>query len=220
MDKNFNKFIYDRHSDIIFSLSGSRVKGIKFHNKTLTLKVDSLFQYVNNEEVENEGEVCFKDCDLRLCSVLIFNKTLGKGHFTGDSISLEEFMDVHRNCEFEIITEGYFGNSTTYSGWLWEEGKNPVSAIMYIWNSGDMEYFIMSESMRDEFLEKEFDFSKAIKNPYIKELKKQVTIKISPTVIDYFKEEAVETGIPYQTLINLYLTECVREKRKLDISWK
>ena len=78
----------------------------------------------------------------------------------------------------------------------------------------------MSESMRDEFLEKEFDFSKAIKNPYIKELKKQVTIKISPTVIDYFKEEAVETGIPYQTLTNLYLTECVREKRKLDISWK
>ena len=62
----------------------------------------------------------------------------------------------------------------------------------------------MSESMRDEFLEKEFDFSKAIKNPYIKELKKQVTIKISPTVIDYFKEEALETGIPYQTLINLY----------------
>jgi len=63
------------------------------------------------------------------------------------------------------------------------------------------EVFIMSESMRDEFLEKEFDFSKAIKNPYIKELKKQVTIKISPTVIDYFKEEAVETGIPYQTII-------------------
>ena len=47
----------------------------------------------------------------------------------------------------------------------------------------------MSESMRDEFLEKEFDFSKAIRNPYIKELKKQVTIKISTTVIDYFKEE-------------------------------
>ena len=172
MDKNINKFIYDRHSNIIFSLNGSRVKEFKFHNKMLTLKVDSLFQYVNNEEVEHEGEVCFKDCDLRLCSVLIFNKTLGKGHFTGDSISLEEFMDVHRNCEFEIITEGYFGNSTTYSGWLWEEGKNPVSAIIYIWNSGDMEYSIMSESIRDGFLEKEFDFSKAIKNPYIKELKK------------------------------------------------
>ena len=123
MDKNMKKFIYDRHSDIMFSLSGSRVKEIKFHNKMLTLKVDSLFQYVNNEEVEHEGEVCFKGCDLRLCSVLIFNKTLGKGHFMGDAISLEEFMDVHKNCKFEIIKEGYFGNSTTYSGWLWEEGK-------------------------------------------------------------------------------------------------
>lgn len=57
----------------------------------LNLKVDSLFQYVNSEEVEHEGEVCFKDCDLRLCSVLIFNKTLGKGHFIGDAISLDLF---------------------------------------------------------------------------------------------------------------------------------
>ena len=81
MDKNINKFTYDRHANIICSLNGSRVKELKFHNKMLTLKVDSLFQYVNNEEVEHEGEVCFKDCDLRLCSVLIFNKTLGKGHF-------------------------------------------------------------------------------------------------------------------------------------------
>ena len=145
MDKNLDKFIYDRHSNIIFSLNGSRVKGFKFHNKMLTLKVDSLFQYENNEEVVHEGEVGFKDCDLRLCSVLIFNKTLGKGRFMGKAVSLEEFMESHRNCEFEIITEGYFGNSTTYSGWLWEEGKNPVSAIMYIWNSGDMEYSVIEE---------------------------------------------------------------------------
>ncbi len=57
-------------------------------------------------------------------------------------------------------------------------------------------------------------------NPYAKELKKQVTIKISPTVIDYFKKEATETGIPYQTLINLYLVDCVNEKKKLNMSWK
>ena len=133
-----DKFI--RQKNIVFSLNGSRVKEIKFHNKMLNLKVDLLFQYVNNEEVVHEGEVCFKDGDLRLCSVLIFNKTLGKGHFMGNAVSLEEFMESHKNCEFEIITEGYFGNSTPYSGWLWEEGKNPVSAIMYIWNSGDMKY--------------------------------------------------------------------------------
>ena len=57
-------------------------------------------------------------------------------------------------------------------------------------------------------------------NPYAKELKKQVTIKISPSVIDYFKQEAAETGIPYQTLINLYLVDCVNEKKKLNMSWK
>ena len=56
-------------------------------------------------------------------------------------------------------------------------------------------------------------------NPYAKELKKQVTIKLSPSVIDYFKQEATESGIPYQTLINLYLVDCVRQKRKPKMSW-
>lgn len=92
-------------------------------------------------------KICFKDCDIDLCEVLIFNKTLGHGHFTGKSFYLEEFMDKYKNAEFEIITEGYFGYTTTYSGWLREYEKNPVSAIMYIWNSGDMEYFIDEENI-------------------------------------------------------------------------
>lgn len=57
-------------------------------------------------------------------------------------------------------------------------------------------------------------------NPYAKELKKQITIKIAPTVIEYFKNESSETGIPYQTLINLYLVDCVNEKKKLNLRWK
>ena len=73
---------------------------------------------------------------------------------------------------------------------------------------------------RDEFLEKEFDFSKAVKNPYAKELKKQVTIKISPAVIEYFKAQANKVGMPYQTLINLYLLDCVNNKRELQMTWK
>lgn len=72
----------------------------------------------------------------------------------------------------------------------------------------------------DEFLEKEFDFSKAVKNPYAKELKKQVTIKISPSVIDYFKAQAEKVGMPYQTLINLYLSDCVSNKRELRMTWQ
>lgn len=69
---------------------------------------------------------------------------------------------------------------------------------------------------------KEYDVEKLNprKNPYAKELKKQVTIKIAPNVIEYFKEQAMETGIPYQTLINLYLVDCVNEKKKLDMHWR
>ncbi len=57
-------------------------------------------------------------------------------------------------------------------------------------------------------------------NPYAKELKKQITIKLSPVVVDYFKAEAMETGIPYQSLINLYLLDCVKTGRKPSVSWQ
>lgn len=69
---------------------------------------------------------------------------------------------------------------------------------------------------------KEYDIDKLNPrpNPYAKELKQQITIKIAPSVIDYFKDEAQETGIPYQTLINLYLMDCVKNKKKLEFAWK
>ena len=73
---------------------------------------------------------------------------------------------------------------------------------------------------KDDSLEKEFDFSHAKKNPYAKILKKQITININSSTIEYFKGEAERTGIPYQTLINLYLTDCAEKKRKLAFSWK
>lgn len=56
-------------------------------------------------------------------------------------------------------------------------------------------------------------------NPYAKELKKQITIRIPFNVIDYFKNESHETGVPYQTLINLYLINCVKEKKKFNMNW-
>ena len=133
-------FIHDRSSNILFSLHDSRVKKIKYHNKTLTLKVHKIFQFVDGEEKAYPGEVYFRDCDLDMCDVLIFNKTLGEGRFYGKPIELQQFMDEYAGSEFEIIMEGYFGNTTTYTGWLWEDGKQPVSAIMYIWNRGDMVY--------------------------------------------------------------------------------
>lgn len=68
-------------------------------------------------------------------------------------------------------------------------------------------------------MRKEYDFSKAKKNPYASKLKRQVTIRMDETTIDYFKRLAEETGIPYQTLINLYLRDCVSSNKKLSMQW-
>ncbi len=66
----------------------------------------------------------------------------------------------------------------------------------------------------------EIDFKDAVKSPYSKLLKQQITINLSKEVIDYFKSESKEVGIPYQTLINLYLMECAKKNLKLNINWK
>lgn len=68
-------------------------------------------------------------------------------------------------------------------------------------------------------MKEEYDFSKSVKNPYIKKLKKQVTIRLEDEIVDYFKQLAEETGIPYQSLINLYLHDCVRTQRKPLLEW-
>ena len=57
------------------------------------------------------------------------------------------------------------------------------------------------------------------KNPYAKKLKKSVTMNLNINVIDYFKNMANGTGIPYQTLINMYLEDCVAENKKINVSW-
>ncbi|MBE5855755.1 MAG: antitoxin [Lachnospiraceae bacterium] len=58
------------------------------------------------------------------------------------------------------------------------------------------------------------------KNPYSKRLKKQITININVEVVDYFKNMAEQSGIPYQTLINLYLSDCAENKRELKMAWE
>ena len=70
-------------------------------------------------------------------------------------------------------------------------------------------------------MKKEYDFSKmnSRKNPYVSKLKKPVTMRLSEDVIDYFKSMAEDSGVPYQSLINLYLRDCVAQHRKVDITW-
>ena len=68
-------------------------------------------------------------------------------------------------------------------------------------------------------MKKEYDFSKGKKNPYIAALKKQVTIRLDPETIAYFKHLSEDNGIPYQTLINLYLRDCAQKHKKLNVEW-
>ena len=70
--------------------------------------------------------------------------------------------------------------------------------------------------MRKEY---DFDKMKGRKNPYAKRLKQQITIRLGVDVIEYFKDLADETGIPYQNLINLYLRDCVTSKRRPTLKW-
>lgn len=67
----------------------------------------------------------------------------------------------------------------------------------------------------------EYDLSKmkSRKNPYASKLKKPVTMRLSEDVVTYFKNMAVDAGVPYQSLINLYLRDCVSQHRKVQIAW-
>ncbi len=70
-------------------------------------------------------------------------------------------------------------------------------------------------------MEKEYDLAKmkSRKNPYARRLKKQMTLRLDPDVIEYFKDQSAVHGIPYQTLINLYLRDCMANQRELNMTW-
>lgn len=69
-------------------------------------------------------------------------------------------------------------------------------------------------------MRKHYEFSKGRRNPYARRLKQQVTIRLDPDTIGYFKGLSKELGLPYQTLINLYLRECASARKRLAITWR
>ena len=68
-------------------------------------------------------------------------------------------------------------------------------------------------------MRKEYDFSNSIKNPYAKKIKQQITIRIDSDTIDYLKKLAEQNGMPYQSLINSYLSDCAARHVKPQLSW-
>jgi len=74
--------------------------------------------------------------------------------------------------------------------------------------------------MKGAVMRKHYDFSESIPNPYAQKLKKQITIRLDEDTIEYFKGMADEKGIPYQSLINLYLRDCAQAQRDLKLQWQ
>ena len=74
--------------------------------------------------------------------------------------------------------------------------------------------------MNDTDMINEYDFDKSIKNPYVQHLKKSITIRLDEETVYYFKGLARESGIPYQTLINYFLSQCAKEKKKPEVIWE
>ena len=69
-------------------------------------------------------------------------------------------------------------------------------------------------------MKKEYDFSTSRKNPYARQLKRQVTIRLDTSAVAYFKQMAAELGMPYQNLINLFLRDCAQQKCRPSIHWQ
>jgi uncharacterized protein (DUF4415 family) len=69
-------------------------------------------------------------------------------------------------------------------------------------------------------MKKNYDFSKAVRNPYAKKLKQQLTIRLDQDTVAYFQALAKETSIPYQTLMNLFLRDCAVTKKRPRVAWK
>ena len=80
----------------------------------------------------------------------------------------------------------------------------------------------MKNSFEDDEMREEYDikFLNPRKNPYSNRLKKPVTIDVNQDTINYFKEKSLQSGIPYETLMNLYLTDCAKKQRELIVEWK
>ncbi len=68
-------------------------------------------------------------------------------------------------------------------------------------------------------MRREYDFSHSVKNPYAKAAKKQISLNIEVDTIEYFKQLAAKTGLPYQTLINSYLTDCAMRHVEPQVKW-
>ncbi len=133
----------NRKSNLPFSLHDSRIIQIEIDKNTLSLKMDRIFYYCDDEEKWDQGIIDFTEIDKEECDIMLFNTPFGydgEKSFSGKVLSFDEFNAQLPDAEFEIVIEGYCGYDTTFQGWIWQGENDPVFGIMRIWNMGDMIY--------------------------------------------------------------------------------
>ena len=138
-------YIRDRKSNISFSLHDSRILQIEINEDKLSLNMDRIFQYTDNEEKWYKGIIEFTNIDKEECNIMVFNAPYGYNEvksFSGKELSFDEFKERYPNAEFEIVTEGYCGYDITFQGYIWQTENDSLFGIMRIWNIGDMIYRI------------------------------------------------------------------------------
>lgn len=139
-------YFRDRKSNIPFNLHDSRILKMEYSKMTLTLKLDWIFQYTDDDEEKwYKGIIEFTKTDIEECDIMVFHSPFGydgEKSFSGESLSFDEFQKRYPNAAFEIVTEGYSGYDTIFQGWIWQGENDPIFGIMRIWNTGDMIYRI------------------------------------------------------------------------------
>ena len=145
MENNDMSYIRDRKSNVSFSLHDSRIVQIEIDENKLSLKMDRIFQYAEDEEKWYQGIIEFTKIDIEECNIMVFDTPYGYEGvktFSGKELSFEEFKNQYPNAEFEVVTEGYCGYDTTFQGYIWQGENAPLFGIMRIWNMGEMIYRI------------------------------------------------------------------------------
>ena len=138
-------YIRDRKNNLSFSLHDSRILKMEIGKANLSLKIDRIFQYSDDEEKWYPGTIEFTKVDIEECDIMVFNTPFGydgEKSFSGKTLYVEEFNALYPDVEFEIVSEAYNGYDTVYQGWIWQEENDPLFGIMRIWNTGDMIYHI------------------------------------------------------------------------------
>ena len=139
------EYVRDRKSNVALSLHDCRIINMEISKDNLSLKLDRIYQYADDEEKWYQGMIEFTKVDMEECDIMLFNAPFGydgEKAFSGKSMSFEEFNVEYPNAEFEIVTEGYSGYDTVFQGWIWQGENNPLFGIMRIWNTGDIIYRI------------------------------------------------------------------------------